>query len=138
MPRLLPRAPQHRTRRRLAHLLMADNPTPLGVRVTVLQSDVPPVEARLTLANRDDGDPALAPPPGGHPVAIAVNGHGGSAHALTLPDNDFYWYGDAFARHGFVVLALDISHRPVADRAGRCTGSAIAPREGGTLISCTS
>lgn len=151
---------QDRTRRRLAHLLMTDNPTPLGVRVTVLQSDVPPVEARLTLANRDDGDPALAPqayhlrelrfestladpdggqpivrrghawlsvpdaapPPGGHPVVIAVNGHSGSAHALTLPDNDYYWYGDAFARHGFVVLAVDISHRPVADRPNAYAG----------------
>lgn len=151
---------QERTRRRLAHLLMADNPTPASRKVTVLQSNVPPIEARRTLANRDDGDPALtpqryhlqelqlestladpngddpivrrghawlavpddAPPPGGYPVVIAVNGHGGSAHAQMIPDNDFYWYGDAFARHGFVVLAVDISHRPVADRAAPYTG----------------
>jgi hypothetical protein len=31
------------------------------------------------------------------------------------PDEDRYWYGDAFARRGYVVLALDISHRPPRD-----------------------
>jgi len=30
--------------------------------------------------------------------------------------DELYWYGDAFARRGFVVLAVDISHRPRVDR----------------------
>jgi hypothetical protein len=27
-------------------------------------------------------------------------------------NNDLYWYGDSLARHGFIVLAIDIGHRP--------------------------
>jgi hypothetical protein len=30
------------------------------------------------------------------------------------PGSDF-WYGDAFARQGYMVLAVDISHRPLSD-----------------------
>jgi hypothetical protein len=60
----------------------------------------------------------VAPLPGGtkYPALLAVNGHGGSALRMLDPDDPHYWYGDSFARQGFVVLALDISHRPVADR----------------------
>jgi dienelactone hydrolase len=32
--------------------------------------------------------------------------------------NSLFWYGDSFARRGFIVLAIDISHRPVEDRRG--------------------
>ena len=59
--------------------------------------------------------PTTPPPAGGkYPVVIAVNGHQGSAWQMMNPDR--VWYGDAFARRGFVVLALDISHRPLGDR----------------------
>ena len=40
----------------------------------------------------------------------------GSAWQMLDPGSeDIYWYGDSFARHGYVVLALDISHRPKKD-----------------------
>jgi len=59
--------------------------------------------------------PTTPPPAGGkYPVVLAVNGHGGSAWRMMNPD--IVWYGDAFARRGYVVLALDISHRPLEDR----------------------
>jgi hypothetical protein len=44
------------------------------------------------------------------PAALALNGHGGSAFQVMSPGGAF-WYGDSLARHGFVVLALDVSHR---------------------------
>lgn len=62
--------------------------------------------------------PAGAPPRGKYPAALVVNGHGGSAWQQMDPDSDPFWFGDAFARRGYVVLAVDISHRPVADRRG--------------------
>lgn len=62
--------------------------------------------------------PTTPPRPAGYPAVLAVNGHEGSAHRLLDPGDVFYWYGDAFARRGYVVLALDIGHRPVADRRG--------------------
>jgi hypothetical protein len=43
---------------------------------------------------------------------LAVNGHGGSAWKSFDPDNIYFWYGDAFARRGYVVLAVGVSHRP--------------------------
>jgi hypothetical protein len=61
------------------------------------------------------------PPPAGcqRPAVVAVNGHaGGSAWKMMNPDDPYYWYGDAYARRGYIVLALDISTRPVADRRG--------------------
>lgn len=61
--------------------------------------------------------PAGTPPAGGFPAVVAVNGHGGSALQLMDPGNEEYWYGDAYARRGRVVLAVDVSHRPLADRA---------------------
>ena len=56
-------------------------------------------------------------PTHGRPAVLAVNGHEGSAAQLFQPDNIDYWYGDAFARRGYTVLALDISHRPLEDRS---------------------
>jgi dienelactone hydrolase len=62
--------------------------------------------------------PASAPQAGGkYPAVLAVNGHGGSAWKMMNGTDRHYWYGDGFARRGFVVLALDISHRPLGDRA---------------------
>ncbi len=61
--------------------------------------------------------PTTPAPPGGYPVAVAVNGHFGSAYQAMSPDNA-YWYGDAFARRGYLVMAVDVSHRPLTDRRG--------------------
>jgi dienelactone hydrolase len=49
-----------------------------------------------------------------YPLVLAVNGHGGSAWQMMEPGSIF-WYGDAFARQGYMVLAVDISHRPLKD-----------------------
>ena len=62
--------------------------------------------------------PTAPAPSTGRPVAIAVNGHWGSAWQVMAP-NSFYWYGDSFARQGYLVVAVDASHRPLADRATR-------------------
>jgi dienelactone hydrolase len=91
-------------------------------RLTELQFD-------YTLPNSYSGQPIVrrshgylavptAPPPqaGKYPAALALNGHSGSAWKLMNPDEPYHWYGDSFARRGFVVLAMDISHRPVSDR----------------------
>lgn len=50
------------------------------------------------------------------PAVIALNGHYGSAWDVLQPNSrnscgGIYWYGDSFARRGYVVLAIDISHR---------------------------
>jgi hypothetical protein len=50
------------------------------------------------------------------PAVLALNGHSGSAWDVLQPNyehmwGDIYWYGDSFARRGYVVLAIDISHR---------------------------
>ena len=60
--------------------------------------------------------PTTPAPPGGYPVALALNGHGGSAYDVFDPAG-LYWYGDSFARRGFVVVAVDVGHRPLVDRA---------------------
>src|SRR5262249_49593693 len=62
--------------------------------------------------------PMGEPPPGGRPAVMALNGHTGSAAATMNPDNEYFWYGDAYARRGYAVLAIDIGHRPLADRRG--------------------
>ncbi|HVT09287.1 MAG TPA: hypothetical protein VHO67_17625 [Polyangia bacterium] len=62
-------------------------------------------------------------PAGGYPVALALNGHGGSALDVFDPAG-LYWYGDSFARRGFVVVAVDVGHRPLADRASVYDGYA--------------
>lgn len=69
-------------------------------------------ETRVILAK-----PQGAPPAGGWPVAVVVNGHWGSAWQTFDPASS-YWYGDAFARRGYLVVAVDISHRPVNERSG--------------------
>lgn len=61
--------------------------------------------------------PTKASPSGRrYPALIAVNGHSGSAWRMLHPQpgiwfEPIYWYADSFARRGFVVLAVDISHR---------------------------
>jgi dienelactone hydrolase len=50
------------------------------------------------------------------PLVIALNGHGGDAWEVFNPESCFFWYGDAYARRGYAVLAVDIPHRAVADR----------------------
>jgi acetyl esterase/lipase len=62
--------------------------------------------------------PTAPMPAGGWPALLAVNGHSGSARLLLDPDDQYYWYADSFARRGYVVVAVDISHRPVEDRGG--------------------
>ncbi len=64
--------------------------------------------------------PIAPPPPGGYPVVIAVNGHGGSAWQ-TMDPGSMYWYGDGYARQGYLVVSVDISHRPLADRSALYT-----------------
>jgi dienelactone hydrolase len=61
--------------------------------------------------------PTAPPPPDGYTIVLSLNGHAGSAQGQFRPDN-FYWYGDAHARRGYVVLALDISHRLPSDTLG--------------------
>jgi hypothetical protein len=57
---------------------------------------------------------------------LCLNGHKGSAFSTFFPGVDgskqAYWYGDAFARRGYVVLAVDMSHRPPPDRQGLYAG----------------
>lgn len=60
--------------------------------------------------------PTGVPPAGGFPAVVALNGHAGSAYRVLDPTSETYWFGDAYARRGKVVLAVDISHRPLADR----------------------
>jgi dienelactone hydrolase len=61
--------------------------------------------------------PSTPPPAGGYPVALAINGHWGSSLQVFDPQNPYYWYGDSFARRGYVVISVDIGHRPLEDRA---------------------
>jgi dienelactone hydrolase len=61
--------------------------------------------------------PSAPMPDGGYPAALVLNGHFGSAAAEFDPTNTLYGHGDAFARRGYMVLAIDIEHRPLADRA---------------------
>jgi hypothetical protein len=61
--------------------------------------------------------PTTPPPAAGYGIVLALNGHGGSAQQHFQSDGHF-WYGDAFARRGYVVLAIDVSHRPPAEAGG--------------------
>ncbi len=61
--------------------------------------------------------PTTPPPEGGFPVLLALNGHYGSALDVFAPAW-WFWYGDSFARRGYVVIAVDIGHRPTEDRGG--------------------
>jgi hypothetical protein len=60
--------------------------------------------------------PTTPKPAGGYPIVVAVNGHWGSAKRLFNPSDVLYWYGEAFARRGNVVISVDVGHRPVAER----------------------
>lgn len=60
--------------------------------------------------------PTGAAPTKGFPAMVALNGHSGSARMMTDPDSEGYWFGEAFARRGYVVFAVDVSHRPLAQR----------------------
>jgi dienelactone hydrolase len=51
-----------------------------------------------------------------YPLAIVLNGHTGSAYQIFDPASPLFWYGDGYARQGYLVLAIDMSHRPVNDR----------------------
>jgi dienelactone hydrolase len=51
-----------------------------------------------------------------YPLAVVLNGHTGSAYQAFDPASPLFWYGDGYARQGYMVLALDISHRPSNDR----------------------
>ena len=159
---------QTRTRRQLAHLMMADNPAPLSLSVDREPAaldfdgdsfaadrdddaddwdpdyDVDELRLSATIANPYGGEPLtravhgyLATPQGdapaaGWPAIVVLNGHGGSAQGTLDPYDSTYWYGDAWARRGYVVLAVDVGHRPVADRATlyRDYPEGDAPREG--------
>jgi dienelactone hydrolase len=132
---------QERTRRQLYRLMMAGNPQPISVNVEILADDQPPI-ASAPYPARDD-DPVsypqnysltelrltytvgattrtvhayLAKPnaPGPHPLVVALNGHLGSAYKV-MDGGSLYWYGDAWARRGYMVLAIDIGHRPSSD-----------------------
>ncbi len=58
--------------------------------------------------------PTGEPPADGFEAVIALNDHGGSSKQVLDPTNDHQWYGDAFARRGHLVIAIDVSHRPDA------------------------
>jgi len=86
------------------------------------------LELLIDLPNRHSGGALtrrahgyLSRPPGAsdelRPVALVLNGHGGSASGMMHPNNP-YWYGESFARRGYIVLALDISHRSHGDDPG--------------------
>jgi dienelactone hydrolase len=87
------------------------------------------LKLQATLPNPYGGDPLsramhgfITTPSGdapasGWPAVVVLNGHDGSALGTLDPDEPMYWYGDAWARRGYVVLTLDIGHRPLADRA---------------------
>lgn len=49
------------------------------------------------------------------PAVVVLNGHASGAWQLLDPDARMYWYGEALARRGHLVLALDISHREYGD-----------------------
>lgn len=61
-------------------------------------------------------EPTGAPRNGQFPLAIVLNGHNGSAR-YTFEPNNLYWYGDALTRRGYLVVAVDVGHRPLEDRA---------------------
>lgn len=57
--------------------------------------------------------PNGSPPTGGWRAIVALNGHTGTAQGVMTKADSLFWYGDAYARRGFVVLAVDIGHRPI-------------------------
>lgn len=79
--------------------------------------------------------PGGAAPPRGWPAIVVLNGHDGSAASTLDPNDPMYWYGDAWARRGFVVLAIDVGHRPLEDRPGVYTDYDVgdSPAKGNNL-----
>jgi dienelactone hydrolase len=49
-----------------------------------------------------------------YPLVISLNGHAGSALG-TFDGAEQCWSSDTWARRGYMVLAVDIGHRPAAD-----------------------
>lgn len=49
------------------------------------------------------------------PAVLVLNGHASGAWQMMDPDAWMYWYGDALARRGYLVLAMDVSHREYGD-----------------------
>ena len=98
---------------------MASWPQSYLLHELAFESRVPALVGSEVVTRRAHGFvavPTTPAPPGGYPVALALNGHGGSAYEVFDPAG-LYWYGDSFARRGFVVVAVDVGHRPLADRA---------------------
>jgi dienelactone hydrolase len=98
---------------------MASWPQSYLLHELAFESRVPALVGSEVVTRRAHGFvavPTTPAPPGGYPVALALNGHGGSAYDVFDPAG-LYWYGDSFARRGFVVVAVDVGHRPLADRA---------------------
>ncbi len=60
--------------------------------------------------------PTLPPPPGGYRGALILNGHSSSARAAVQADSNGDGYGDWFSRRGYVIVALDLGHRPHDER----------------------
>lgn len=83
----------------------------------VLEHTLPNPYGTEPLSRRSHGllaVPATPPPPEGYTIVVTLNGHGGSAEGTFQPD-DGYWYADSYARRGYVVFAVDISHRLPSD-----------------------
>jgi dienelactone hydrolase len=157
---------QTRTRRQLAHLMMADNPAPLSLSVAHQSVDLAPSgdgaaddrdddansynasytvdelslqamlpnpygNAPLTrLAHGYLATPTGSAPAGGWPAMVVLNGHDSSALGTLNAYDPMYWYGDAWARRGFVVLALDVGHRPIEDRQWLYSDYVVGDRPG--------
>jgi dienelactone hydrolase len=86
----------------------------------VLNHTLPNPYGAAPLSRRSHGllaVPTTPPPATGYRLVLALNGHGGSAEQH-FQSGGHFWYGDAYARRGYVVLALDVSHRPLQDAAG--------------------
>jgi hypothetical protein len=58
--------------------------------------------------------PTTPKPEKGFPVVFAINGHGATAASVmsSADPTGLFHYGDAFARRGFVVVAIDVKHHP--------------------------
>jgi dienelactone hydrolase len=131
---------QH-TRARLAHLTMGGAPLPTrqhiqNVSTTVVDADASgggytlnEFRAEYGIADvTGDRDfdrevhffvarPNGVAPRGGFPIAVALNGHWGSASQV-MGNTSTYAYGTAFARRGYMVVAVDVGHRPMGQRGG--------------------
>lgn len=89
---------------------------PQNYRLRELEFDysLPGVDGGEPLHRISHGYLAIPDSAGPHPVALILNGHGGSAWSTMAPFSG-YWYGDAFARRGYLTLAIDVSHRSGGD-----------------------